>query len=159
MCYLNWIRIKTVSLPSVAKYVYYYSHLSQSLHGTPNTILQGHHCCILGFVPPRTIVTEIQTSQRVFFPYTEMTMGAARPFSRANTALWRQVWPCQTGLNVLVFSQYLGTGDVKDPDDARAEATREDLLTGMEGHRAGAVLWHKIIQLSTGDNNRYVVKQ
>lgn len=41
---------------------------------------------------------------------------------------------------VLMFSQQLGTGDVKDSYDARVEATTEDLLTGMEGHRARAIL-------------------
>lgn len=54
--------------------------------------------------------------------------------------------------HVLVFSQQLGTRDVKDSDDAGAEATREDVLTGMEGHWAGAVFWYKVIQLSTGNN-------
>lgn len=54
-------------------------------------------------------------------------------------------------LNEPVFSEQFGTGDVKDSDDARAETTREDLLTGMEGHGAGTFLWHKIIQLGTGD--------
>lgn len=54
-------------------------------------------------------------------------------------------------LNTPVFSEQFGTGDVKDSDDAWAETTREDLLTGMEGHGAGTFLWHKIIQLGTGD--------
>jgi len=52
-----------------------------------------------------------------------------------------------------VFSQHLGTGDVKDSDDAGAEATGEELLAGMEGHGTRAVLRHKVIQLSTGDNS------
>lgn len=51
----------------------------------------------------------------------------------------RWSWSLLVGY-VLMFSQQLGTGDVKDSDDARVEATREDLLTGMEGHGARAVL-------------------
>lgn len=46
-----------------------------------------------------------------------------------------------------MFCQQLCTGDVKDSDDARVEATAENLLTGMKGHRAGVVLRVKIIQL------------
>lgn len=50
---------------------------------------------------------------------------------------------------ILVFSQQFSTGYVKDSDNTRAEATGEDLLTGMEGHTARAVLRHKVIQLFT----------
>lgn len=53
-----------------------------------------------------------------------------------------------------MFSKQLGSGDVKDSDNARVEATTEDLLAGMEGHRARAILWHKVIQLGTQDNNK-----
>lgn len=48
---------------------------------------------------------------------------------------------------ILMFCQQLCAGDVKDSDDARFEATAENLLTGMKGHRAGVVLRVKIIQL------------
>lgn len=40
---------------------------------------------------------------------------------------------------ILMLGKHLGSRDVKDSDDARVEATREDLFTGMEGHTARAV--------------------
>lgn len=46
-----------------------------------------------------------------------------------------------------MFCQQLCAGNVKDSDDTRVEATAENLLTGMKGHRAGVVLRVKIIQL------------
>lgn len=49
-----------------------------------------------------------------------------------------------------MFSQQSGAGHVKDSDNARVEATGEDLLTGVEGHTARAVLRHKVVQLFTG---------
>lgn len=55
--------------------------------------------------------------------------------------------------DVRVFSQKLGTRDVKDSNGARGEATGENLLAGMEGHRARTVLRHKIKQLKDRKDN------
>lgn len=49
-----------------------------------------------------------------------------------------------------MFSQQSGAGHVKDSDNARVEATGEDLLTGVVGNTARAVLRHKVVQLLTG---------
>lgn len=54
-----------------------------------------------------------------------------------------------------MFSQQFSTGDVKDSDNARVEATTKDLLTGMEGNRARAIFRHKIVQLNA-ENSRYI---
>lgn len=59
--------------------------------------------------------------------------------------------------HILVFSQQFGAGDVKDSDNTGDETTGEDLLTGMEGHTAWAVLRHKVIQLSTGYRRQWDV--
>ena len=55
-------------------------------------------------------------------------------------------------LTLPVLCQQLGAGDVKHPNGPRAGSTREDLEAGVEGHRAGGVLRHKVKQL---ENNRY----
>ncbi len=43
---------------------------------SPNTILQGHHHCILGLVLPKTTVV-----------FTKMTMGAAQLFSGCSSTV------------------------------------------------------------------------
>ena len=55
-------------------------------------------------------------------------------------------------LSLPVLRQQLGAGDVKHPDGPGGGSTREDLEAGVEGHRAGGVLRHKVKQL---ENNRY----
>lgn len=57
---------------------------------------------------------------------------------------------------VLMFRQQLCTGDVKDSNGPGVEATGENLLAGMKGHRGGALFWLKVIQLHSKDSSQHI---